>query len=249
MSSSDAQLCEIFTSFQGEGIYCGEKQIFLRFSGCNLNCDYCDTQQSLVISPEYRLEQTPGKHDFKILKNPVSVSELHTIVMGLNKNIHSLCLTGGEPLLQVDYLKNFLPEIKKEGITVFLETNGTLPKYLEEVINEIDIISMDIKLPSSSGGTFQLKEQKEFLETAFLKEVYVKVVVVPGTSVKEIDDAAKLVESVDPSIPLVIQPATPTNKIKHRPAIQELFALHTVAKKRLKTVRVIPQMHKVMGIL
>ena len=249
MSSTDAQLCEIFTSIQGEGMYLGERQLFVRFSGCNLSCNYCDTQQAMSISTEYRLEQTPGKLDFKTMKNPVSLEELSKIVLGLNKNIHSLCLTGGEPLLQVDYLKNFLPLMKKENIKIFLETNGVLPKYLEEVIDLVDIVAMDIKIPSATGSSFNLKENREFLEVAYSKEVFVKVVVVPETTITEIDEAAKIVENIDPNIPLVIQPATQAHSVKHRPSIQNLLAWQLTAKKRLKTVRVIPQVHKALGIL
>ncbi len=252
MSTTDAQINEIFTSIQGEGLYVGERQVFLRFSGCNLSCDYCDSQSALQISKEYRVEQTPGTKDCKNMQNPASLNDLEKIILGFfsQKNLfHSLSLTGGEPLLQVDFLKNFLPKIKSSGIIVYLETNGTLPNHLLEIIDLVDIISMDIKIPSASLSDFNKKDNLSFLEISKLKEVFVKVVVVPDTTVKEIDDVSLIISQVDDKIPLIIQPATPSSKIKHRPSAEKLLSWHAVAKRRLKNVRVIPQVHKVLGVI
>ena len=47
-----APVSEIFFSYQGEGIYAGEPQIFVRFAGCNLKCRYCDTPGALAADPE-----------------------------------------------------------------------------------------------------------------------------------------------------------------------------------------------------
>lgn len=246
---SDAALHEIFQSIQGEGLYVGVRQLFIRFSQCNLSCNYCDTPGALIPTKEYKVEQTPGTHDFKPFPNPVKSSELAALVLEKcrNKNaVHSLCLTGGEPLMQVDFLKDFLPKVKAEQFKVYLETNGTLPKHLEEVIDLIDIVSMDIKIPSATGGTFLAREHKEFLETAYTKEVFVKIVVVPESNIREIDEAVKIVAAIDEKIPLVIQPATPSRTIKHLPKITDLLAWQAFAMKSLKDVRVIPQVHKVL---
>lgn len=163
---------------------------------------------------------------------------------------HSISLTGGEPLLQVDFLKSFLPELKKNvKLPIYLDTNGVLPDHLNEIIDLVDIIAMDIKLPSATGQSPYWKEHKKFLEIAYLKEVFVRIVVLKEMRVLEIDETAKLIAEVDDKIPLIIQPVSPHGPIKHRPGAQELLAFHTAAKRRLKTVRVIPQMHKIMGIL
>jgi organic radical activating enzyme len=86
------------------------------------------------------------------------------------------------------------------------------------------------------------------LETAYLKSVFVKIVVVPETKVTEIVEASKLVSAVDDKIITVIQPAAPHGPVKHRPTAEQLFAFHTSAKRYLKDVRMIPQTHKLLGL-
>lgn len=258
MSSTEAQICEIFSSIQGEGLYVGERQVFIRFAGCNLNCQYCDTPQALVIPKDYKIEITPGKHDFKNINNPVTIPQLLEHVRSYLKPKglhHSLCLTGGEPLLQVDFLKNFLPQIKDE-LPVYLETNGVLPKHLEEIIDYVDFVSFDIKLASSTGLSSYMKEHRQALEIAYracrqagTKKVFVKIVFLRETRVKELDDAVKMMAEIDPEIPLVLQPVTPTHTIKHRPNPDQILAFQAVAKRKLKDVRVIPQVHKILGQL
>ena len=91
---------EIFASIQGEGPYVGYKQLFIRFCNCNLKCNYCDTEFSSNSDFE---EYCPNELAEK-------VNEF--------KDVHSVSLTGGEPLLSVDFLKEFLPLVNKK---IYLE--------------------------------------------------------------------------------------------------------------------------------
>ncbi|MBU0672014.1 MAG: 7-carboxy-7-deazaguanine synthase QueE [Candidatus Margulisbacteria bacterium] len=253
MSTTEAQISEVFNSIQGEGLYLGERQTFLRFAGCNLACQYCDTPQALTIPKEFKVEITPGKKDFKQFTNPATIQQLIDLANSFQKPRgvnHSLCLTGGEPLLQVDFLKLFLPALKKGlDLPIYLETNGVLPDHLLEVIELVDIIALDIKLPSATGLSPYWKEHKKALETAYLKEVFVKIVFTRESKVQELDEAVSLIAQVDEKIPLVLQPVTPHGPIKHRPNPDQIMAFHNVAKRKLKTVKVIPQVHKIFGVL
>ena len=250
MSSTEAQICEIFDSIQGEGLYLGERQIFIRFAGCNLFCQYCDTPQALAIPKEFKVEISPGKRNFKQFKNPASTSQLIELISAFQKpkgNNHSISLTGGEPLLQVDFLKSFLPEVKKEvGLPLYLDTGGVLYDHLAEVI---DLIAFDVKLPSATGMSPYWKEHKKALEVAYMKEVFVKIVFTRESKAKEMDEAVSLIADVDDNIPLVLQPVTPFGPIKHRPHADQIMAFHNIGKRKLKTVKVIPQTHKILGVL
>jgi len=252
MSTNQAQLCEVFNSIQGEGLYVGERQTFVRFAGCNLSCQYCDSPQALTIPKEFKVELVPGKKSFQPYANPVSVSQLIEIIKSLDKlkgMTHSLSLTGGEPLLQIDFLKEFLPEFKKElKLPIYLETNGVLPDHLSEVVENIDIVAFDLKLPSATGLSPYWKEHQKALEIATLVEVFVKIVFNKDSKPKELDDAVNLIAGIDEKIPLVLQPVTPFGPIKHRPNAEQILAFQAIAKRKLKNVRVIPQTHKIMGI-
>lgn len=228
-----ARVSDIFSSIQGEGIFLGAKQIFARFRDCNLSCAYCDEKRDAPAREFTPLEL---------------ISEIKFLELSLGPH-HSVSLTGGEPLMYSDYLKTFLKLLKKEKLKSYLETNGTLPENLSEVIDLIDIVAMDIKLPSSTGQKAYWKEHLTFLKIAARKKVFVKVVVTPGTKAADIKKAALLVSRVSRSIPLILQPATPA-----RPDGAELdknILLRFVevgSRNRLENVRVIPQVHKILGV-
>lgn len=243
MSNNLAQISEIFQSFQGEGKYIGQRQIFLRFIGCNLSCSYCDT---LIESEKYCVVRNPK--DIEKKDNPLTIEEVLSILDKFLKaqNIfHSLVLTGGEPLLQVDFLKSFLPKVK---LSKYLETNGTLPDRLEEIIDLVDIVCVDFKLPSATKCDDYTSAHKSFIEIAQLKEVFVKAVFTRDTIVQEVDDMATIISEIDKNIPLVLQPATMSRSFKSIPTVEQFFTFHSIAKRKLNNVLVIPQCHKILKI-
>lgn len=251
MSRTEAQLCEVFNSLQGEGLYVGVRQTFIRFAGCNLSCQYCDSPSALTPTKDYRVEQTPGHRDFKNYSNPATTAQLKGLVGSFDKPKgvnHSISLTGGEPLLQVDFLKDFLPALDNLS-PIYLETNGVLPDHLQELIGLVDIVALDIKLPSATGQSAYWSEHQRSLVVAQAKELFVKIVLTKETTVKEVDTAVNIIAGVSREIPLVLQPVTPFGAVKHRPSAEQLLAFYTVAKRQLLKVRVIPQLHRLLGVL
>ena len=108
------KVSEIFTSFQGEGPYVGTPATFLRLYGCNLNCQWCDTDIST-----YEMLSVDD------------VAEILMTQMEFN-NINLLVITGGEPTLQMEEIKRLIKEIP-EDIKIQLETNGSIFEYLPEI--------------------------------------------------------------------------------------------------------------------
>lgn len=244
-----ANIIEIFSSIQGEGLYVGARQIFLRLSGCNLACHYCDTP---VDSTLYcKVELNPGSGVFAELPNPLSAGKTIEIINRLHaERHHSISITGGEPLVSVLFLKELLPLIGGNRLPVYLETNGTLPDNLREVIPLVDIVSMDIKMPGTISYSDYWDRHHDFLLVASQKEVFVKVVITEHTPDDDIRQAALLIRDINPAIPLVLQPVTAIkgNRILP-PDAKRVLDIQSLALKFLNNVRVIPQTHKIMGQL
>jgi len=242
-------LVEIFSSVQGEGPYVGIRQIFVRFAGCNLHCAYCDTDYKFY--PSFRVEDEPGTGIFSHRANPVDVETTVEIIKSFNigKN-HSISLTGGEPLLQTGFINRLIGLLKDTGLKFYLETNGTLPDELSGLISQIDIISMDIKLPSAAGNREMWDIHREFLRIASRKKVFVKVVVTGETSESEIIKVCEIIKSVHSMVPLVIQPVSAHRGYTGKsPSLAKLMKMQELALDFVPDVRVIPQTHKILGLM
>jgi 7-carboxy-7-deazaguanine synthase len=135
------KICEIFTSIQGESTYAGLPCTFIRLTGCNLRCSYCDTQYAYAEGSDRSLED---------IMDCVNKSGLNLVE-----------ITGGEPLLQGNETLELIRMLLDKGHKVLIETNGS------ESIKDIDeraVIIMDIKTPSSN-----MSEKMDFSNLDFIK--------------------------------------------------------------------------------
>ena len=241
-----AKIKEIFSSVQGEGMFAGVKQVFIRFCACNLRCVYCDTDYLPVNinDKDSYFEFTP-----KELKDYIeSRFDL--------SSVHSVSLTGGEPLIWADFLKRFMPGL---NVKYYLETNATIYDNIEKIIHYVDIIAADLKLPSCAGyeGVFGLHDkffnavknsrvgcavEKEF--NCGNKNIFAKVVFDGNITDEEIKECTRLAGKYD--FELVLQP----RMIDDKPAVRSDFAMSVFEKfvKLHKHTRLIPQMHKFLDI-
>jgi len=130
---------EIFHSIQGEGIRSGVPTIFVRTTGCNLRCSWCDTEYAYEAGEEMALD---------LIADTVNI-------LSMEHGHKNICLTGGEPLIQegiTDLLFRFLTS----GYHVTLETNGT--RSLATLLQRIHNLSIKDKDPSDHGQFLKLKE-------------------------------------------------------------------------------------------
>lgn len=251
-ATETADVVEVFSSFQGEGLLLGCRQIFVRLQGCNLDCVYCDTPQARQEQPQYRSEQTPGRQDFRHGENPIAAPELARLIAALDRprgQHHSVAITGGEPLLRVGFLRELLPLVRAEELAAYLETNGTLPEALAQVVDELRTVSLDIKLPGAVGGRDLFVEAQASLRIARQVEAFVKVVVTAESSAQEVARAAAITAEVDPRVPFILQPARPCGQGSAAPSSRQLLEWFELARGQLNEVRIVPQMHRQLGLL
>ena len=170
----------------------------------------------------------------------MSVDEvIDTISPWVKKKPHSISITGGEPLLQVDALKTLIPKLT---LPLYLETNGILHKHLEEVKDMFDYYAVDYK-PGYD---------KEFTDFVSLikdkKGLFIKYVVIKDFPILDIQKMSKIISALNPNIPLILQPVTPFAGIKEKASPKDIERAFTCAKTYLSDVRIIPQTHKLMGL-
>lgn len=147
------QITEIFRSIQGESTYAGLPCIFVRLTGCNLRCTWCDTAYAFHGGTRMSLDEVLGRiHELS--RGPASASDSHILGPFQGREILLVELTGGEPLLQLDAVE-LAQRLMDENYTVLVETSGErfvgiLPQQVVKI--------MDVKCPDSGeGGTFLLE--------------------------------------------------------------------------------------------
>ncbi len=248
MASSTANVSELFASVQGEGAHVGRRHLFVRFGGCPLRCRYCDTPDSLVATPRCRIIWEDQHCEYRA--NPFDVGALDALVTlraEREARLDALALTGGEPLAQAGFLAAWLP-VRQLRIPVLLETAATLPAQLEKIVSFVDIVSADIKLPTSAGEPACWAEHEACLRLSVGRDVYVKMVVDETTDPDEVERGARLVANVRADIPVFLQPASDPGDGRLLIGAATLDRFYRRAVRAGIDVRIVPQIHKILGV-
>ncbi|MHB2026283.1 MAG: 7-carboxy-7-deazaguanine synthase QueE [Elusimicrobiota bacterium] len=231
MSAAGARVVEIFSSLQGEGVFLGQRQIFVRFGGCNLHCDYCDEPETIPMGSGTMM--------------PISAVKSAILDLEKTRRHESVSWTGGEPLLHRDALLTLMPWARANKLKNYLETNGAIPRAFEDVAGLCDVVAMDIKLPSATGVE-SWSRHLEFLKIA-PEKTFVKVVLTARSSPAEWRQVIRIIQEVSPDIPLILQPATARPGTEPLPPRSAILFLRQ-AKALLKDVRLVPQWHPIWGL-
>lgn len=132
---------EIYFSIQGESSHAGLPCVFIRLTGCNLRCTYCDTEYAFYEGNDYSISDVISK-----------VSEYKCRLVEI---------TGGEPLVQDLECRQLMTALCSEGYEVMLETGGSLP--IKDIDSRVKIV-MDLKCPSSGMMKKNLYDNIKFLK-------------------------------------------------------------------------------------
>lgn len=174
------KISEVFHSIQGEGVLAGVPSLFLRTSGCNLRCTWCDTPYT---------SWNPEGEQWPISKLIDRVKE---------SNCHHVVVTGGEPMIQPE-IAELTRALRETGVHITIETAGTVFHQLE-----CDLMSISPKLANSTpikedGGRWaeqhdRLRLQPDLLARLITQYDYQLKFVVQNKS--DVDEAAALVQQL-----------------------------------------------------
>jgi len=176
---------EIFYSIQGEGKWTGFPNIFIRTTGCNLRCSYCDTKYAYKQGIEKKIQEIT-----KEIKKYYCTK---------------ICITGGEPLIQEDTIE-LIKHLLKLKYSVIVETNGSIK--IDSLKNKKNlIISLDIKTPSSK------MHEKMFLQNINMltKKDQIKFII---KNKKDYEYARIIIQKFKPKCDVFFQPVWKTNSEK-----------------------------------
>jgi organic radical activating enzyme len=222
----------------------GQRQIFVRFIGCDMACRYCDTRLGNIST--CRAQLSGDSVSYEELPATMPADQL-TVLCGRllvpGPSRPTISLTGGEPLLHREFLRDWLPAVKK-FFSVYLETNGIHDQALLTLGELIDVISMDFKLPSATGLRPFWEEHGRFLAASKGRTLFAKVVVTADTAERDVLRAARILADFDNAAPFVIQPATGMLA----PGPDLIIRLQNAALGLLADVRVIPQVHPLLKL-
>lgn len=126
------KVAERFVSINGESVKAGELAVFIRFTGCNLNCSYCDTKWANEADAPY--EELTDEEIYDYIKRT---------------GVRNVTLTGGEPLIQKDIDKLLLMLAMDEELQVEVETNGSVDIAEFKALTDRVAFTFDYKLPGS----------------------------------------------------------------------------------------------------
>ncbi|MCX8172334.1 MAG: 7-carboxy-7-deazaguanine synthase QueE [Archaeoglobaceae archaeon] len=222
-----AKISEIFESIQGEGILVGVRQLFIRFCGCNLNCYYCDTKKDSDVCIDYL--------NGRVLRNPVSREFIQNIID--SSKVHSVSFTGGEPLLQAEFIKSL-----RKTKPFYLESNMTLPEKAKK-LKFVDYVAGDLKVREARNDNYEILREKTFESFRILRKTkkrktFCKIILPERFDLEEALNSAIQIKGYVQCF--VLQPVFGSK-------LENIFKLQQRMIEFADT-RIIPQVHKLMGV-
>lgn len=251
---------EVFASIQGEGAFVGEPQVFVRVEGCPLRCAWCDTPGTWTLPAEDArpAQDSPGLGRAWSTANEIAA----TVEASDPGGALPVSLTGGEPLMWPGLIRELREHLPTRRL--HLETAGAFPESLEAVLDCVDHVSADHKLPADLRDPVALRTpanqepaprdsaswracRAAVLPLLEGRDACAKLVVAGGREVGDYDEILGDHRELAPSLPLFIQPATPTRSVS-APLSDLIQELSRRALALGLSARVIPQLHVQLGL-
>ncbi len=259
-----APLIEVFHSVQGEGRFVGVPMAFLRVATCPLRCLYCDTPNSYDAPARFPVKLSVREQQEP---NPVGAERAAELVRQVlqasepGAKTNRLSITGGEPLVFPEFVRELGRRVRQRGTRVHLETAAVHPDALAACIDQVDHLSADYKLPETLGAPARpelaLAPGRHFgalhrrcCEIAIQRgaSVDVKIVLTDRVTDDGVEQALAELQPVREKVVLVLQPVTPFGAVSRPVPRGDLLRYLAHAQRALFDVRVLPQVHKTLQI-
>jgi 7-carboxy-7-deazaguanine synthase len=272
-TSPRAPVLEVFASIQGEGAYIGEPQVFLRLRGCPLRCRWCDTPASWTLGEgaRARVAAPRGVRREEAWVTPFQAAcWIAEVEPGAARTVS---VTGGEPLLWPQFVLALKPMLGARRL--HLETAGAHPRALARVLGACDHVSLDLKLDSDLDAPVEVDAARveaeahgaralelepaprdpdawravraQCLQLVGGRDACAKIVVGGGRAPAEFAGLLDEVERYAPGLLVIVQPATPMGGVP-APATALVASVAEMARDRDLAVRVLPQVHRLLGV-
>lgn len=247
-----APLVEAFASVQGEGPHVGEATLFVRTAGCPLRCTYCDTTESYQAPAAFALRDLAGR-ELATWENPSSLDVFGERLFRLadEEGMRWLSLTGGEPTLWPEFGRALFAQARARGLRTHLETAAQDVESFEAFLDCTDFASLDWKFPSTLHGAKDWTDAHVACVRVLASRgtpSSVKAVLTPGVTDHEWGDMLHRLRKYQVSFTLVLQPVTPCLDEPRALSTPELLRRVREALRAGFDLRVLPQIHKAMGI-
>lgn len=218
---------EIFYSLQGEGITTGRATVFVRFSGCNRACSFCDTDFD----------------NYELLTSEQIITEIKKIIDEylITNDDWQIILTGGEPSLQVN--SELIKDIKTTFplIPIRMETNGTLLNQIPSQV--LTNISLSVSPKTENDAKLVCAFfTKESVQNRVFDEI--KIVSVPYDNTKGLEYNLQIFDNINKNVNLYLQPCDYGNEFKNKEEIKKCVS----AIKKNPRWKLSLQIHKIIGI-
>lgn len=265
-----APVMEVFASIQGEGAYVGEPQVLVRLRGCPLRCRWCDTPGSWELGEEDRARVAAPLGTRREVSWTTPFQVACWIAEVEPGGPRTVSVTGGEPLMWPEFVLGLRGVIGARRL--HLETGGGHPAALERALAACDHVSLDLKLPADLRTPVPLDTPAAAAEGAARTfepsphtasqwraarardlalvsggDACVKLIVAGDRRAEEFEELVLDVARLAPELPLFVQPVTPVQGVP-APSVELLTEVVELARGEGLCARVVPQVHRLLGV-